>query len=99
MIPKWEVHHQWHCNSLRLFQCFFYALPENENKRFIIANLLLLAFLFRKGIKKAFMLRMKAIGGAESEGFEPSVRFHVRMFSKHVLSASQATLRVSGLQM
>ncbi len=45
------------------------------------------------------MLRMKAIGGAESEGFEPSVRFHVRMFSKHVLSASQATLRVSGLQM
>lgn len=40
------------------------------------------------------MLRMKATGGAESEGFEPSVRFHVRMFSKHVLSASQATLRL-----
>ncbi len=32
---------------------------------------------------------------AEKEGFEPSVRFPVRMFSKHVLSASQASLRIS----
>ena len=30
---------------------------------------------------------------AESKGFEPLVPFPVRMFSKHVLSASQATLR------
>ena len=30
---------------------------------------------------------------AEKEGFEPSVRLPVRMFSKHVLSASQASLR------
>ena len=30
---------------------------------------------------------------AESKGFEPLVQFPVRMFSKHVLSASQATLR------
>ena len=29
---------------------------------------------------------------AESEGFEPSVQFPIRMFSKHVLSATQATL-------
>ena len=29
---------------------------------------------------------------AESKGFEPLVPFPVRMFSKHVLSASQATL-------
>ena len=28
---------------------------------------------------------------AEREGFEPSVRLPVRMFSKHVLSASQAS--------
>ena len=31
---------------------------------------------------------------AESKGFEPLVQFPVRMFSKHVLSASQATLPV-----
>ena len=30
---------------------------------------------------------------AEKEGFEPSVRLPVRMFSKHVLSATQASLR------
>lgn len=30
---------------------------------------------------------------AEKEGFEPSVQFPVRMFSKHVLSATQATLQ------
>ncbi len=30
---------------------------------------------------------------AEKEGFEPSVQFPVRMFSKHVLSATQASLR------
>ena len=29
---------------------------------------------------------------AESKGFEPLVQFPIRMFSKHVLSASQATL-------
>ncbi len=31
---------------------------------------------------------------AEKEGFEPSVQFPVRMFSKHVLSATQASLRL-----
>ncbi len=31
---------------------------------------------------------------AEKEGFEPSVRLPVRMFSKHVLSASQASLQL-----
>jgi hypothetical protein len=31
---------------------------------------------------------------AESKGFEPLVPFPVRMFSKHVLSASQATLHL-----
>ena len=30
---------------------------------------------------------------AESKGFEPLVQFPIRMFSKHVLSASQATLQ------
>ena len=30
---------------------------------------------------------------AESEGFEPSVQLPIRMFSKHVLSATQATLQ------
>ena len=30
---------------------------------------------------------------AESKGFEPLVPFPVRMFSKHVLSATQATLQ------
>ena len=29
---------------------------------------------------------------AESKGFEPLVQFPIRMFSKHVLSATQATL-------
>ena len=30
---------------------------------------------------------------AESKGFEPLVQFPIRMFSKHVLSATQATLQ------
>ncbi len=37
-------------------------------------------------------LRPEFIFAAESKGFEPLVPFPVRMFSKHVLSASQATL-------
>ena len=32
---------------------------------------------------------------AESKGFEPLVQFPIRMFSKHVLSATQATLQNS----
>ncbi len=31
---------------------------------------------------------------AESKGFEPLVQFPIRMFSKHVLSATQATLQI-----
>ena len=31
---------------------------------------------------------------AESKGFEPLVQFPIRMFSKHVLSATQATLQL-----
>ena len=34
---------------------------------------------------------------AESKGFEPLVQFPIRMFSKHVLSASQATLQLKEL--
>ncbi len=30
---------------------------------------------------------------AESKGFEPLVQFPIRMFSKHVLTATQATLQ------
>ena len=37
-------------------------------------------------------LRYTPKNTAEREGFEPSVPFPVRMFSKHVLSASQASL-------
>jgi len=33
---------------------------------------------------------------AVREGFEPSVRFPVRMFSKHVLSATQAPHQTNG---
>ena len=34
---------------------------------------------------------------AESKGFEPLVQFPIRMFSKHVLSATQATLHNKNL--
>ena len=34
----------------------------------------------------------KVLKKAESKGFEPLVQFPIRMFSKHVLSATQATL-------
>ena len=37
-------------------------------------------------------LRPELVFAAESKGFEPLVPLPVRMFSKHVLSASQATL-------
>ena len=38
-------------------------------------------------------INQKIYNLAESEGFEPSVQFPIRMFSKHVLSATQATLQ------
>ena len=37
-------------------------------------------------------LHPESLKKAESKGFEPLVQFPIRMFSKHVLSASQATL-------
>ncbi len=38
---------------------------------------------------------LKKSNFAESKGFEPLVQFPIRMFSKHVLSATQATLQYS----
>ena len=46
--------------------------------------------IIKKGL--SFFYKPKSLC-AEKEGFEPSVRLPVRMFSKHVLSASQASLR------
>ena len=40
-------------------------------------------------VRRSSLRRAKA----EKEGFEPSVQLPVRMFSKHVLSATQASLR------
>ena len=34
---------------------------------------------------------------AESKGFEPLVQFPIRLFSKQVLSATQATLQAQGI--
>ncbi len=45
----------------------------------------------KKGLN--FFLQDKSLS-AEKEGFEPSVQFPVRMFSKHVLSATQAPLQL-----
>jgi hypothetical protein len=42
----------------------------------------------KKRLKGAFFY-------AEKEGFEPSEQFPVRMFSKHVLSATQAPLQLN----
>ena len=39
-------------------------------------------------------LHPEKIVNAESKGFEPLVQFPIRMFSKHVLSATQATLQM-----
>jgi hypothetical protein len=36
---------------------------------------------------------------AESKGFEPLVQFPIRMFSKHVLSATQATLQLKEVRL
>ena len=46
--------------------------------------------VMKKG--QSFFYKPKSLC-AEKEGFEPSVQFPVRMFSKHVLSATQASLR------
>ncbi len=42
--------------------------------------------------KAGAITELRYTPSAESKGFEPLVQFPIRMFSKHVLSATQATL-------
>ena len=61
---------------------------------FLFLMQILTVKILTKKNPKLFLVKGFSNYLAEKEGFEPSVQFPVRMFSKHVLSATQAPLQL-----
>jgi hypothetical protein len=70
LIPGWEVQHQSQtCCARLLFSWGFLKRNDSMGTAFVIYT----SFLFRKPHEKTRMQRMRALGVAEREGFEPPV--------------------------